>query len=140
MQVTRIDQIAVVVHDLDEALAEYKELFGMVPVSREFIDDAGLDEAMIDIGGVYLQLIAPTRPDSVVARFLEQRGPGLHHIGFAVNSVGGALDDLRAKGAPLIDQVARTGGGGHEIAFVHPLAVSKVLVELVGEASPADSR
>jgi len=139
MQVTRIDQIAVVVHDLDAALDEYRELFGMVPVSREIIEHAGIDEAMIDIGGVYLQLIAPTRPDSVVARYLEQRGPGLHHIGFAVNSVDGALDELRAKGTPAVDQSARMGGGGHEIAFMHPLAVSKVLVELVGETPQPDA-
>ena len=131
MDVTRVDQIAIAVEDLDEALALFERAFGLRPSSRERVESDGVEEAMLDVGGVWIQLIASTRPDSPVDRFLARRGPGLHHLGFGVRSVDAALDHLRAEGVELIDEHPRPGGGGHTVAFVHPRGTGGVLVELV---------
>jgi len=133
VDVTRIDQVAIAVEDLDASLALFERAFGLRATSRERIESDGVEEAVLDVGGVSLQLIAPTRPDSPVGRFLASRGPWLHHLGFAVRSVGGALDHLRAEGVALVDEAPRPGGGGHTIAFVHPRGTGGVLVELVEE-------
>lgn len=134
MQVTRVDQIAIAVPDLDEALAFYERAFGLVPEYRERVDSDGVEEAMIDVGGVYLQLLQPTRDDSPIAKYLAKNGPGLHHLGFGVESVGEALDHLREQDVRLIDEAPRPGGGGHTVAFVHPKGTGGVLVELVENA------
>ncbi|MEY3072641.1 MAG: hypothetical protein RLZZ353_837 [Actinomycetota bacterium] len=131
MDVTRVDQIAIAVEDLDEALALFERAFGLRSSSRERVESDGVEEAMLDVGGVRIQLIASTRPDSPVDRFLARRGPGLHHLGFGVRSVDAALDHLRAEGVELIDERPRPGGGGHTVAFVHPRGTGGVLVELV---------
>ncbi len=131
MDVTRIDQIAIAVEDLDEAIAFYERAFGLQVTSRERIESDGVEEAMLDVGGVWIQLLAPTREDSPVGRFLARSGPGLHHLGFGVQDVSDSLDHLRDEEVALIDQQPRTGGGGHTIAFVHPKGTGGVLVELV---------
>ena len=131
MNVTRIDQIAIACHDLDEALEFWKEAFGLEPEYRERVDSDGVEEAMLNVNGVYIQLLQATRDDSPIARYLEKNGPGLHHIGFGVSSVSGALEHLRDEGVRLIDEAPRPGGGGHQVAFVHPKGTGGVLVELV---------
>jgi methylmalonyl-CoA/ethylmalonyl-CoA epimerase len=131
VDVTRIDQIAIAVEDLDEALAFYERAFGLTPEYRERVDSDGVEEAMLDVGGVYVQLLQATRDDSPIAKFIGRNGPGLHHLGFGVRSVSAALDHLRAQDVPLIDQEPRRGGGGHTVAFVHPKGTGGVLVELV---------
>ena len=131
VDVTRIDQIAIAVEDLDEAIAFYERAFGLQVTSRERIESDGVEEAMLDVGGVWIQLLAPTREDSPVGRFLARSGPGLHHLGFGVQDVSASLDHLRNEEVALIDQQPRTGGGGHTIAFVHPKGTGGVLVELV---------
>jgi methylmalonyl-CoA/ethylmalonyl-CoA epimerase len=131
VDVTRIDQVAIAVEDLDEAIAFYQRAFGLEVSSRERIESDGVEEAMLDVGGVWVQLLAPTRDDSPIARFLARNGPGLHHLGFGVDSVAGALDHLRDQQVRLIDEIPRPGGGGHTIAFVHPKGTGGVLVELV---------
>jgi methylmalonyl-CoA/ethylmalonyl-CoA epimerase len=136
VDVTRIDQIAIAVEDLDATLERYERAFGLRPSSREFIESDGVEEAMIDVGGVWLQLLRPTRQDSPVARYLAKHGPGLHHLGFGVSSVDAALEHLRDEGVRLIDETPRPGGGGHTVAFVHPEGTDGVLVELV-EDEPA---
>lgn len=135
MNVTRIDQIAIAVPDLDEALAFYERAFGLKPSSRERIESDGVEEAMLDVGGVYLQLLQATRDDSPIAKYLERNGPGLHHLGFGVTSVDEALDHLREEDVRLIDEEPRPGGGGHTVAFVHPKGTGGVLVELVEDGS-----
>ncbi|MEX2504700.1 MAG: methylmalonyl-CoA epimerase [Egicoccus sp.] len=137
MQVTRVDQIAIAVPDLDEALAFYERAFGLVPEYRERVDSDGVEEAMINVGGVYLQLLQPTRDDSPIAKYLDRNGPGLHHLGFGVDSVGDTLDHLRDQDVRLIDEEPRPGGGGHTVAFVHPKGTGGVLVELVEDAEHA---
>jgi methylmalonyl-CoA epimerase len=133
MNVTRIDQIAIAVEDLDAAIAFYERAFGLRLSSRERVEDDGVEEAMLQVGDVAIQLLAPTREDSPIARYLERHGPGLHHLGFGVSSVSAALDHLRAEDVRLIDEEPRRGGGGHDIAFVHPRGTGGVLVELIGD-------
>ncbi len=131
VDVTRIDQIAIAVPDLDDALAFYERAFGITATHREVVESDGVEEAMIDVGGVFIQLLAPTREDSPVGRFLARNGPGLHHLGFGVESVAGALDHLRGEDVALIDEAPRPGGSGHTVAFVHPKGTGGVLVELI---------
>jgi methylmalonyl-CoA/ethylmalonyl-CoA epimerase len=134
VNVTRIDQIAIAVEDLDETLAFYERAFGLTPEYRERVESDGVEEAMLNVGGVYIQLLQATRNDSPIAKYLAKNGPGLHHVGFGVSSVGGALDHLRSEGVRLIDEQPRPGGGGHTVAFVHPKGTGGVLVELVEDA------
>jgi methylmalonyl-CoA/ethylmalonyl-CoA epimerase len=134
MSVTRIDQIAIAVNDLDATLELFNRAFGLTPVSREVVASDGVEEAMINVNGVYIQLLQPTREDSPVGRFLAKNGPGLHHLGFGVKDVADTLSHLRDEGLRLIDEAPRPGGGGHTIAFVHPKSVDGVLVELVQDA------
>lgn len=129
--VTRIDQIAIAVEDLDEALAFYERAFGLTPEYRERVESDGVEEAMLNVGGVFIQLLQATRDDSPIAKYLAKNGPGLHHVGFGVDSVQDTLDHLRSEGVRLIDEAPRPGGGGHTVAFVHPKATFGVLVELV---------
>jgi methylmalonyl-CoA epimerase len=131
VDVTRIDQIAIAVEDLDEALAFYERAFGLVPEYREVVESDGVEEAMLKVGDTYIQLLQATRDDSPIARFIARSGPGLHHLGFGVRSVSGALEHLRDEGVRLIDEEPRPGGGGHTVAFVHPKGTGGVLVELV---------
>ena len=131
MDVTRIDQIAIAVEDLDEALDLWKRAFGLVPEYRERVESDGVEEAMLNVNGVYIQLLQATREDSPIAKFIARSGPGLHHVGFGVESVADTLDHLRDEDVRLIDEAPRPGGGGHTVAFVHPKGTNGVLVELV---------
>ncbi|MFP4635075.1 MAG: methylmalonyl-CoA epimerase [Nitriliruptoraceae bacterium] len=137
MDVTRIDQIALAVEDLDATLELYERAFGLTPSRREVVASDGVEEAMIDVGGVWLQLLQPISEDSPVARYLQRNGPGLHHLGFGVPSVDAALEHLRDEGVRLIDESSRPGGGGHQVAFVHPKGTGGVLVELVEDPQPS---
>ncbi len=131
MDVTRIDQIAIAVDDLDATLELWERAFGLTAHHREVVESDGVEEAMIDVGGVWIQLLQATRDDSPIARYLVKNGPGLHHLGLGVSSVGDALDHLRDEGVRLIDDEPRPGGSGHTVAFVHPKGTDGVLVELV---------
>lgn len=139
MNVTRIDQIAIAVQDLDEALDLWERAFGITAHHREVVASDGVEEAMLDVGGVWIQLLQATRDDSPIARYLERRGPGLHHLGLGVSSVADALDHLREEQVALVDEQPRPGGSGHTVAFVHPRGTNGVLVELVeDEVGPHD--
>jgi methylmalonyl-CoA epimerase len=126
-----IDHIAVAVHSMDEALATFRELYGVEPERTEEIASDKITEAMLRVGGTYLQLLEPTDPESTVAKFLEKRGPGLHHIAIAVDDLEGVLAQLKSKGAELLDETPRIGGGGHRVAFVHPKTTHGILIELI---------
>jgi len=126
-----VDHVGIAVPDLDAALAEYRRQYLVDPLYREVVEDQGVEEAMIPVGASYVQLLRPLAPDSPVGRFLASRGPGLHHIAFAVASIGSALEHLRREGVRLIDEHPRRGGGGHQIAFVHPSGLGGTLIELV---------
>jgi methylmalonyl-CoA/ethylmalonyl-CoA epimerase len=135
MDVTRIDQVGIAVEDLDATLDLYARAFGIRPVSREHVEHDGVEEAMLEVGGVHLQLVQSARADSPIERFIERRGAGLHHLGIAVRDLDAALEHLRSEGVELIDEQPRIGGGGHRIAFVHPRSTGGVLIELIEDAS-----
>lgn len=126
-----IHHVAIAVADLDEAIDEFTRLYNVTPLSREVIEEQGVEEAMIAVGGSHIQLLEPLSPETPVGRFLSSKGQGMHHIAFAVPDIDVALEHLRDQGARLIDEKPRVGGGGHKIAFVHPKALAGTLIELV---------
>ena len=126
-----LDHVAIAVRDLDEALSEYKRLYGSEPLYRELVPEQGVEEAMVAVGGSFIQLLQPLSPDSPVSRFISRRGEGLHHVALAVADIDSALEHLRSEGADLIDDEPRLGGRGARIAFLHPRAFAGTLVELV---------
>ena len=95
------------------------------------MESQGVEEAMIAVGGSFVQLLQPLGPETPVGRFLSKNGEGLHHIAFAVSSIEAALEHLAAEGAKLIDTEPRVGGRGARIAFVHPADLGGTLIELV---------
>jgi methylmalonyl-CoA/ethylmalonyl-CoA epimerase len=133
VDVTRIDQVGIAVEDLDAALAFYADAFGLTPTSREVIASDQVDEAMIEVGGVHLQLLQATDEESPIAKYIARRGAGMHHLGMAVRSIDDTLAHLRSRGVELIDEEPRIGGGGHRIAFVHPRSTGGILIELIEE-------
>jgi len=129
---TRIDHVGIACRDLEETVARYEALFGLSVASREVNEEQGVQEAMLEVaGGSYVQLLQPLRPDSPVGRFLERHGEGVHHIGYGVDDVQAALDQLGRLGIRLLDRRPRHGSMGAAIAFLHPKDVGGVLTELV---------
>jgi len=122
---------AIAVRDLDAALAEFKRLYGVAPITREKVEDQGVEEAMVPLGGSFIQLLMPLGDDTPVGRFVTKRGEGMHHIAFQVADIDAALSHLAGEGVELIDAEPRLGGDGNRIAFVHPGAFSATLIELV---------
>jgi methylmalonyl-CoA/ethylmalonyl-CoA epimerase len=128
---TQIDHVGIAVSDLREAVERYRRTFGIEPVHRERMDDQGVEEVLFAVGESFVQLLGALGPDTPVGRFLGQRGPGVHHVGYRVASIADALEHLRAEGVGLIDEAPRPGSRGTTIAFVHPKDTGGVLVELV---------
>ena len=133
-----IEHIALAVSDLDAAIAHYRTTWGLEVAAREQVVEDGTEEALLPCGEAALQLVAPLRPDSTVARFIARRGEGLHHIAFEVADLGAALAHLRAAGVRLVDEEPRAGGRGSLVAFVHPSSNHGVLVELVQRGRASD--
>jgi len=126
----RVDHTAIVVRDLDEALARYRRIFGLEAFERTAAPDQGVEVAFLRLGNTQLELIQPLDSTSGVARFLERRGEGLHHIGVLVEDLRSELRQLQDQGVELLDGEPRRGVHGH-IAFIHPRGMGGVLVELV---------
>ncbi|MFQ5553743.1 MAG: methylmalonyl-CoA epimerase [Acidimicrobiia bacterium] len=126
-----LDHVAIAVRDLDASLETYRTLYGSEPLHRGVVEEQGVEEAMVPVGGSFVQLVSPINPETPVGRFIARRGEGLHHVAFAVADIGLALETLRDTGAELIDEVPRIGGRGAKIAFVHPRSFAGTLVELV---------
>ncbi|MBO0808254.1 MAG: methylmalonyl-CoA epimerase [Actinobacteria bacterium] len=132
----RIDHVGIACHDLEQAIARYQEAFGLTVASREVIEEQGVREAMLHLadapgGSSWIQLLAPLGPDTPVGRFLARRGEGIHHVGYGVADISGALAAIGARGVRLIDQRPRHGSMGASIAFLHPAGLGGVLTELV---------
>ena len=132
---TEIDHVAIAVRDLDAAIAWYEEAFGATVEHREIVESDGVAEALLRVADSYVQLLTPTRDDSPVAKFLDRRGEGLHHVGYRVGNCAEALAAVRATGARVIDDAPRPGSRGTTVAFVHPGASFGTLIELVQERS-----
>ena len=134
MLLTDIDHVAIAVRDLEAAIDYYREAFGAVVTHREMVDRDGVEEALIKVGSGYIQLTRATRDDSPVARFLANRGEGLHHVAYRVDDCAVALEAMKAAGAIAIDQAPRPGSRGTTVAFIHPKGSFGTLVELVQES------
>jgi methylmalonyl-CoA/ethylmalonyl-CoA epimerase len=131
VKLLNLDHVGIAVSDLDAALAGYRDRYGVEPLYREVVEAQGAEEAMIPVGGSFVQLLQPLGDDTPVGRFLEKRGEGLHHVAFMVASIETALEHMREQGARLIDENPRPGGRGARIAFVHPSDLGGTLIELV---------
>lgn len=125
---SRIAHIGIAVARIDEALAFYRDVLGLVPGAPESADGATI--VSLDFGGVHVELLEPRDADSPVARFLAKRGPGIHHVCYRVPDLDEALERCRAAGYRLVDQTPRRGAGGRRIAFLHPRATAGILLEL----------
>jgi methylmalonyl-CoA/ethylmalonyl-CoA epimerase len=130
---TEIDHVAIAVRDLDAAVAWYEAVLGAKVVHREVVHSDGVEEALVQVAESYVQLLTPTTATSPVARFLEKRGEGLHHVAYRVDDCAAALEAVKASGARVIDQVPRPGSRGTTVAFLHPSASYGTLIELVEE-------
>lgn len=133
MLLTEIDHVAIAVEDLDEGIAWYENTFGATVEHRETVESDGVEEALLKVADSYIQLLTPTRPESPVAKYLEKKGPGLHHIGYRVDDCGVALQAVKDQGWRVIDEAPRPGSRGTTVAFVHPKTALGTLIELVQE-------
>jgi len=127
----RIDHVGVAVEDLDGALSLYEERFEMPLAHRETVDSQGVEAVLLDVGDGHVELLCPLGPETAVGKFLKKRGPGLHHVAYAVGDIDAVLASLTDSGVELIDSEARTGIRGSRVAFLHPRATGGVLTELV---------
>jgi methylmalonyl-CoA/ethylmalonyl-CoA epimerase len=130
---TEIDHVAIAVKDLEGAIAYYAETFGATVAHRERIESDGVEEALIKVADSYIQLLTPVSESSPVAKFLESRGEGIHHVGYRVGDCGQALDAVKEHGGRVIDEAPRPGSRGTTVAFVHPKGAFGTLIELVQE-------
>jgi methylmalonyl-CoA epimerase len=126
-----IDHVGLAVEDLDAAAELYGKLLGAVQVGRDVLPDT--DVLMLAVGDSRIELVASRGPDTPVGKFLASRGPGMHHVAFAVDDVAAELARLREAGVELVDEEPRPGAFGHTVAFVHPHSTGGVLAELVSE-------
>ena len=126
----RIAHIGIAVRDLDASLRLYQAALGLPLHGRETVESDRVAVAFLPAGGTEVELLQATDPDSPVARFIEQRGEGIHHIAIEVDDIEETLRTLRDRGYRLIDEEPRTGAGGARVAFVHPRSTGGVLIEL----------
>jgi methylmalonyl-CoA/ethylmalonyl-CoA epimerase len=130
---TEIDHIAIAVPDLGAGIDYYRETFGAVVEHREVVESDGVEEALLRVAESYVQLLTPTRPDSTVAKWLDKKGPGIHHVGYRVADCGEALESVKRQGFRVLDDQPRPGSRGTTVAFIHPKDALGTLIELVQE-------
>ncbi len=129
-----IDHVGIAVEDLDASVSLYRDTLGISVVHRETVTEQGVEAALLDVGDSHLELLAPLGPDTAVGRFLQRRGPGIHHLAYRVASIDETLSALAASGMRLIDEHPRPGIRGSRVAFVHPSSTGGVLTEIVEPA------
>ena len=127
----KIEHIGIATHKIDDALEFWRDALGLQVVETEEVAEQGVRVAMLPVGEPRVELLEPTSEASPVAKFLEKRGPGIHHIAVRVDDIRASLQRLKEQGARLIDDAPRVGAGGCLVAFVHPSATGGVLLELV---------
>jgi methylmalonyl-CoA/ethylmalonyl-CoA epimerase len=130
---TEIDHVAIAVADLEAAIAYYRRTYGVDVAHREVVHRDGVEEALLRIADSYVQLISPVRDDSPVAKWMAQRGQGIHHVGYRVADCATALARVKAEGHMVVDEEPRPGSRGTTVAFVHPKTAFGTLIELVQE-------
>jgi methylmalonyl-CoA/ethylmalonyl-CoA epimerase len=126
-----LDHVGIAVQSLDEAIPVFESITGGKGYGRETVESQGVEIVFVGSGAGRVELLAPTRADSPVGKFLAKRGPGMHHLCYRVPDVAAALAEFEGEGYALIDREPRTGGHGHRVAFLHPRSTAGVLVELV---------
>ncbi len=129
-----LDHIGIAVADLGQALAFYRDALGLDIEPPEEVPSQRVRAHVVPVGEAALELLEPTSPDSAIAKFIEKRGPGVHHVTLRVDDIDGALARLKERGVRLIDQSPRPGAEGALIAFIHPASTHGVLVELTQRA------
>lgn len=127
--IKRIDHVAIAVNNIDDAVSNFEKLFGVKPAKIEDVPDQGVKAALIHIGDTELEFIQPVDPNAGVAKFLENKGEGIHHICIEVDDTDAELKLMEEKGGKLIDKVGRKGLAG-KIGFIHPKSVNGTLIEL----------
>lgn len=132
MDVRSVHHVAFAVEDLDAAVETYRSLFGAEVEVRGRLEQQGVEAVYLRLGSGRVELVAPLGADTHVGRFLASRGPGMHHVGIAVDDVAAAVGELAAQGVEVIDPEPRPGLGGHLVSFVHPHSLHGVLAEVVG--------
>ena len=130
----RIDHIGVAVADLDGAIELYEKKLGMPLVHRETVEEQGVEAVLLDVGDGHVELLRPLGDDTAVGKFLAKKGPGLHHVAYAVSDIEATLAGLRENGVELIDETPRTGIRNSRVAFCHPKSTGSVLTEIVQPA------
>jgi methylmalonyl-CoA epimerase len=131
-----LDHVGIAVNSLDDAISTWTAITGAPANGREVVDNQGVEVVFIGSGPGRLELLAPTRPDSTLARHLERRGPGLHHLCYRVDDIVSAILECVSSGMELIDHTPRPGAHGHLVAFLHPRAAGGVLIELLEQSIP----
>lgn len=134
---TEIDHVAIAVRDLGAAIDFYREAFGAIVEHRELVDQDGVEEVLLRVSDSYIQLVTPTRDDSPVAKYLDRRGEGLHHVGYRVADCAAALQAYLDAGGRAIDDAPRPGSRGTIVAFLHPKTSFGTLIELVEDPARA---
>jgi methylmalonyl-CoA/ethylmalonyl-CoA epimerase len=127
----KVDHIGIATYKLDDALAIWRDALGLQVESTEEVTEQGVRIAMLAAGESHIELLEPLSEISPVGKFLEKRGPGIHHVAIRVSDIRASLALLKEKGTKLIDETPRTGAGGCLVAFVHPASANGVLLELV---------
>lgn len=125
-----LDHVAIAVKDLEKAIPIYRDALGLELHEIKVVEEQKVRTAIFGHGMGRVELICPTEPNTSVSKFLEKRGEGLHHICIEVEDINAALAELKARGAPLIDETPKIGAGGSRIAFIHPKGTGGVLTEL----------
>lgn len=126
----RIDHIGVAVKNLEESLHIFKDILGMQYTGEEEVEEQKVKTAFLPVGESEIELLESTSPDGAIAKFIEKRGEGIHHIAFEVDDLGEKLKELEKAGVRLIDKKPRYGAGGAQIAFLHPKSTNGILIEL----------
>jgi methylmalonyl-CoA epimerase len=127
----RIDHTGVAVDDLDAAIKLYRDVLGMPLVHREVVTEQGVEAVLLDVGDGHVELLSPLGDDTPVGKFLAKKGPGLHHVAYAVSDIEATLAELSRNGVELIDETPRIGIRQSKVAFVHPRSTGAVLTEIV---------
>ena len=127
----KINHLGIATKGIDEALKFWADALGLENVHTEIVEDQKVRVAMLPIGESRIELLEPTSDDSPISKFLEKRGPGIHHIAVEVDNIAASLAQLKSQGMRLIDENPRIGAEGCLVAFVHPSSTNGVLLELV---------
>ena len=130
MNITHIEHLGIAVKSIEESLPYYEKVLGLKCYAIEEVPDQKVKTAFFKVGQTKIELLEPTSEESTIAKFIEKRGEGIHHLAFAVDGVAGALAEVEEKGVKLIDKAPRKGAEGLNIAFLHPKSTCGVLTEL----------